>query len=257
MSKEWCEYEIDFLIKNYSINGVVYCSNKLNRSVNSIYLKSNKIGLVLEEKWCEEDDIFLIKNYSKLGIKKCSEILNRSIKSIKARTNKLKIKLINNEELINKFKIKHHDFYDYSLVNYIDSKTKIKIICPNHNKFEQLPYEHLRGKGCPICIESKGEKEIRNILLNKNIKFIPQYKFNDCKNINRLPFDFYLPDYNICIEYHGEQHYKPIKWFGGDKVFSELVKRDKIKLEYCKLNNIKLCTISYRKNIIKFINKIL
>ena len=162
MSKEWCEYEIDFLIKNYSINGVVYCSNKLNRSVNSIYLKSNKIGLVLEEKWCEEDDIFLIKNYSKLGIKKCSEILNRSIKSIKARTNKLKIKLINNEELINKFKIKHHDFYDYSLVNYIDSKTKIKPAT-----FYWRGKKETDSNGIDIIIFSKDksevEKEIKNI----------------------------------------------------------------------------------------------
>ena len=43
-------------------------------------------------------------------------------------------------------------------MNYIDSKTKIKIICPKHNIFEQLPYEHLRGKGCPFCGREKASK---------------------------------------------------------------------------------------------------
>lgn len=245
MANRWTPKEIEFLKNNYNINGGEYCSKILNKTTNSIYIKSFKLGLIIEEKWSETDDYFLIENYSKLGIDGCAKVLNRSFKSIKARTNKLKIKLIKNDVLINKFNLKHQNFYNYSLVNYINSKTKIKIVCPRHNVFEQLPYEHLRGKGCPICGESKGEKEIRNILLNKKINFIPQHKFDDCKNVNKLPFDFYLPDYNICIEYHGEQHYKPIKWFGGDTVFNKLVERDKIKSEYCKLNNIKLFIIPY------------
>ena len=40
-----------------------------------------------------------------------------------------------------------------------------------------------------------------------------------CKNIKTLPFDFYLPDYNTCIEFHGVQHYKPIPYFGGEENF--------------------------------------
>ena len=254
MLNKWNNYEIEFLKKYYSINGAKYCSEILKRSEKSIYMKSFKLGLTIEEKWSINDDIFLSENYSKLGINECAKILNRTIKSIKARTNKLKIKLITSNELINKFKLKHYNFYDYSLVNYNNSKTKIKIICPQHDIFEQLPYEHLRGKGCPICKESKGEKNIRNILLNKNIKFTPQYKFNNCKHINELPFDFYLPDYNICIEYHGEQHYKPINWFGGISVFDKLIKRDKIKEKYCVDNKIKLVIIPYNMDINLIIN---
>ena len=41
--------------------------------------------------------------------------------------------------------------YDYSKVEYVNSKNKIKIICPIHGEFEQLPHSHLRGSGCPKC----------------------------------------------------------------------------------------------------------
>lgn len=56
-----------------------------------------------------------------------------------------------NQEFIKKAKKIHGDKYDYSLVHYINNYTKIKIICPKHGIFEQLPYNHLRGNGCPHC----------------------------------------------------------------------------------------------------------
>ena len=250
----WCENDINYLKKNF-LMGVNHCSEVLNKTPNSIRNKINDLSLTKQNLWSETEDTFLSENYSKLGIDECCKILNRSVKSIKNRCNKLKLKIITNNELINKFNLKHYSLYNYTLVNYVNSKTKIKIICPQHDIFEQLPYEHLRGKGCPICRESKGEKEIRNILLNKNINFISQYKFNDCKNIKTLPFDFYLPDLNTCIEFQGEQHYKPINWFGGIPVFNQLIKRDKIKEKYCLKNEIKLLIIPYNKDIKSIINK--
>ena len=45
----------------------------------------------------------------------------------------------------------HGDKYDYSKVEYIDSHTKVCIICPEHGEFWQIPNSHLRGSGCPIC----------------------------------------------------------------------------------------------------------
>jgi len=253
----WNDNDILFLKENYLNLGINGCAEILCKSISSIQNKLNELSLTNQNIWSEEDDIFLTNNYSKLGINGCAEILNRSTKSIKARTNKLKLKLITNDELINKFIVKHHNFYDYKLVNYINSKIKIKIICPKHGEFEQLANMHLKGQGCPICKESKGEKEIRNYLNNNNITFLPQHKFDDCKYINKLPFDFYLPDLNMCIEFHGQQHYEPIKWFGGQIVFDKLIKRDKIKEDYCIKNNIKLIIIPYRKNIYNIINNIL
>ena len=90
--------------------------------------------------------------------------------------------------------------------------------------------------------KSKGETTIKNILLAKNVSFIQQYCFDNCRNKRPLPFDFYLPNYNLCIEFDGEQHYKP-KF--GMKNFIQTQKHDKIKDEYCKSHNIGLLRIPY------------
>ncbi len=53
-------------------------------------------------------------------------------------------------EVINRFKAKHGDSYDYSLVKYVNRRTKIDIICPKHGIFNQTPDKHYEG-GCPKC----------------------------------------------------------------------------------------------------------
>ena len=154
-----------------------------------------------------------------------------------------------NDDFIKDAILVHGDKYDYSLVNYIKSKSKIKIICPKHGIFEQIPNMHLRNNGCPVCRESKGEKEIRILLISKSIKFIRQFTFKDCKNTLTLPFDFYLPEHNICIEYDGIQHFKPVNTFGGNKGFEKIKINDNIKTNYCFDNEIKLIRIPYNKII--------
>ena len=73
--------------------------------------------------------------------------------------------------------------------------------------------------------------------------------FKGCKSKKLLQFDFYLPKYNILIEYDGIQHYKPVGFFGGKKEFKETQMRDNIKNKYCKDNNINLIRIRYDENI--------
>lgn len=160
-------------------------------------------------------------------------------------------------EFIEKSNIIHNNKYDYSLSEYIRTDIKLKIICPKHGEFEQLANNHLQGYGCPICRESKGEKEIRNYLTENNIKFIGQNKFPDCKYKRLLPFDFYLPDYNICIEFNGKQHYEPIKYFGGGNNFKIQQLKDEIKRKYCEINNIILLIIKYNENIVDELNSCL
>ena len=143
----------------------------------------------------------------------------------------------------------HNNKYNYFLVNYKNAKSKVKIICPIHGEFNQTPDAHLSGKNCSHCNSSKGELIVKELLETKNVKFKQQKRFKDCKDIRPLPFDFYLIDYNICIEYDGEQHFKPIKIFKGNKGFKECQKRDKIKTEYCKNNNIPLLRISYNEDV--------
>lgn len=143
----------------------------------------------------------------------------------------------------------HGDKYDYSKVNFINNRTKVIIICREHGEFKQRPSDHYYGNGCPVCRESRGERNIRKLLTDNNITFETQHKFNDCRNVLPLPFDFYLPELNICIEYNGVQHYKPFEHFGGEEGFKERQRNDKIKMEYCKNNNINLITIKYNQNI--------
>lgn len=144
----------------------------------------------------------------------------------------------------------HNNFFIYDKSIYVSNKTKLIITCPIHGDFEQLPYNHLMGKGCKLCnIKSKGEEFIIKILDNENIKYKRQYTFDKCINnvTNRkLPFDFYLIDKNILLEFDGIQHFKEIEHWGGKTNLSEIKLRDKIKNIFCNENNIKLYRLTYK-----------
>ena len=145
----------------------------------------------------------------------------------------------------------HNDRYDYSLVDYVNNKTEVIIICPKHGQFKQVVSNHLSGSGCLSCKLSKGENKVENYLKDNNIKYIKQKRFKDCKNINTLPFDFYLTTLNICVEYDGIQHFKIVEHFGGAKEFKQRQINDEIKNHYCKSNNIQLLRIKYDEDIFK------
>ena len=103
-----------------------------------------------------------------------------------------------------------------------------------------------RIRSCGCSIESHGEEKTRIFLQSLNINFETQKTFNKCRNPKTnmpLRFDFYLPDCNCCIEYDGEQHFKENSFFRDD--LKEIQKRDNIKTQYCKDNNIKLIRIPY------------
>ena len=154
-----------------------------------------------------------------------------------------------NEEFINLAKKLHNNKYCYSSINYINNYTKINIICYKHGIFRQTPSNHLSGKGCELCNTSKNENLISLFLESKSIKFFRQHRFNDCKLKRKLPFDFYLPEHNICIEFQGRQHYEKIDFFGGTEGFKKQIERDKIKENYCLNNNIKLLKFKYNDNV--------
>jgi len=61
------------------------------------------------------------------------------------------MKKLTTKEFINRAEKIHRNKYDYSLVEYVNTKTKIKIICKKHGIFEQTPNNHLCGKNCPKC----------------------------------------------------------------------------------------------------------
>lgn len=129
---------------------------------------------------------------------------------------------------------------------YKNNKTKIDCVClVDGHKWNPIAGQLVKGIGCPRCNISHGEKAVSIFLKENNIKFEQWYKFDNCRNKNPLPFDFYLPDYNTCIEYDGEYHYKAIGFFGGEEKLKNTQERDAIKTKYCEDNNIKLVRIPY------------
>ena len=112
---------------------------------------------------------------------------------------------------------------------------------------------HTQSCGC--WKESRGEILIATLLEELGISFKREFIFDNCQNPKTnhvLRFDFYLPDYNCCIEYDGIQHYKITGW-SSEKVLKATQERDKIKTSYCMENNIKLIRIPYweKDNITK------
>ncbi len=142
----------------------------------------------------------------------------------------------------------HDNAFDYTECNYIHMHTKVIIICKNNHHFEQEPANHLQGHGCPKCKESRGEKRVRQCLIKHKISFIQEYRIKLGKGYKS--FDFYIPDYNMIIEYNGQQHYIPVD-FGATKPDADLdnLKRnlisDKQKKQYCLDNNIQHVEIKY------------
>lgn len=91
------------------------------------------------------------------------------------------------------------------------------------------------------CKESAGEECIRKFLELNKVEFIQEKRFVDCRDKKPLPFDFYLPQYNLIIEFDGRQHFEEVG-YGNYKI---TVEHDKIKNQYCKDNNICLLRIPY------------
>ena len=110
---------------------------------------------------------------------------------------------------------------------------------------------------------SKYENYIMEILKSAKIKFLKEKTFKDLKN-GLYRFDFYLPDYNLFIEYDGIQHFEPVRFHGdntekNERAFKKIQEYDNIKNNYCKENKINLLRIPYweTKNIEKIINNCL
>ncbi len=151
----------------------------------------------------------------------------------------------NNKDFAEKSNKLHGNSYGYELVEYTKADAKVKIVCKSHGLFMQTPHIHLSGHGCPKCNTSKGEKLVEDWLIEHEISHVREYRFQGCKNTNTLPYDFYLPNENILIEYDGEQHFRAIDYWGGEERFKKQQESDEIKTKYAIDNNIPLLRIKY------------
>jgi hypothetical protein len=133
-------------------------------------------------------------------------------------------------EKLNKFKdssiLIHSNRYDYSLVEYVSTKNKVKIICPEHGVFEQTPEKHIsRKQGCPRC--------------SVNYKISPEEFIEKSKNIHGDKYDYSLCNYKnansnvtiICKEHGNFEQFAKLhmsgsncpKCFGRDKDNNDVI----------------------------------
>ena len=150
-----------------------------------------------------------------------------------------------------------NNYLGYLLLDTAIDKTpsgnhlKALIKCPNpeHKAYWAYWTNILSGYQCSLCyIEdsmSKGERLAESVFKKHNHKYESQKRFDDCRDKLTLPFDFYLPDYNLMVEIMGEQHEHPIDHFGGEEAFKKCIEHDKIKRDYLKKNNISILDIWY------------
>jgi hypothetical protein len=157
------------------------------------------------------------------------------------------------EDFIKKAREVHGNKYDYSKVEYVNNKTKVSIICPEHGEFEQIASYHMCGNGCPKCNLSHLERSVMNYLDEHGITYDYQKRF---KWLGRQSLDFYLPDYNVGIECQGKQHFFPVDYFGGDKEFKNTLERDKRKKALCEKHGIKLLYFGNVPNYDTFLGEV-
>lgn len=228
-------------------------SNSYDHVKNFIEVESNSGCKLLTESY--------INTRQKLDVKcKCGKVFKVSFLHFKT-MNKRQCNECGIEMTIEKTSRTHNEFvelvndlgeHDYSVLSeYKNATTKVLL---KHDVcgccWEVKPYSFINlGSRCPKCNESKGEKNIEQYLKENNIKYKPQYKIDDCRNIKSLPFDFAIfdSDENVksLIEYDGELHYKSIEHFGGDEQLEKQKCNDKIKDIYCENKNIPLLRIPY------------
>ena len=142
--------------------------------------------------------------------------------------------------------------YSYDNVKYVNNNTKVRITCPIHGEFEMIPLNFLKGQGCPKSGRAYRQKETN--LFNILKKVFPSTKiihsYYNAKILGKKEIDIFFPEYNIGIEYQGEQHFKPIDFGGYGKeratqIFEDTQQRDVEKKEICKKNGIKLFYFSH------------
>ena len=123
------------------------------------------------------------------GCNKCANIIKRNSM------------LMDEGKFIKKSKQIHNQKYDYQLVDYKNIRNKVKIECVVHGIFEQKPYVHLRGQGCPKCksIISKPEIEVQDFIKSLGFKI----QCNNRKILNGKELDIFIPSLNKAIEFNG------------------------------------------------------
>lgn len=226
------------------------CKERGYKPVSTIddYNLAGKSKLLFECSLHGVQEITLNAMQSGNGCKKCGRDSQASKRRLSVACVKHKIESVNNNILLNPN-------------DYINNMTKnLKVLCGTCKKrvfitsLEQYTSQYHSRTRCEYCARSQSNSEriIQYYLEYYGYKYIYNYRFKDCRDKRPLPFDFYLPELNIAVEFDGEHHYKPIR---GMKRFIYTKLHDAMKTQYCKWNNIDLLRIPYweRDNIEKIL----
>lgn len=234
-----CIFDINNNKKYSNTENFITKSNKIHKNKYT-YLKSeykhNKEKLIIT---CQNHGDFLQTPHEHLLGRGCKYCSQESMRKKFSRTNNDFIKISKNV---------HNGYYDYSKVEYINTNSKVIITCPKHGDFLQTPKIHIKGSGCSICNQSKGENMVMKFLNENNIKFEIQKTFDNLKGISKkLKFDFFIPNRNICIEFDGRQHFEPFSNIEKSILkFTQTKINDERKNKFCIDNNIKLIRIHFK-----------
>ena len=126
----------DFINKARNVHGDIYDYSLVNYKNNH-----TQVEII-----CKEHGKFLQSPKDHLSGRGCPYCgRERSNEDIKSRM------MLSKDEFIKRANEVHGERYDYSLVNYKDTKTKVEIICKEHGSFFQSPNKHMQGNGCPAC----------------------------------------------------------------------------------------------------------
>lgn len=138
-------------------------------------------------------------------------------------------------EFISKAKSIHGSKYDYSEVNYIHNQSKVKIICPNHGIFEQLPSNHLAGSGCPKCCIENSTMSYDEFIGKAKSIYNDKYDYSD---VNYVNCDTKV---KIKCKTHGifcRTPYRHLRGYGCPVCHHKVSKGQKEIYEYIGLNGV-------------------
>lgn len=255
--KQWAVGRKKFYNKLEEVGGEIQGFYKNAKSKNIISINGIKLNPITVDSFCRQVHKSIINFKNKL--KENGDEFIKFVDLTKGNKLVAKIKTFDgvyvniNTRAYNSWDKGRKNTYEYCeekryrvLSPYIFDKEKMLIdFNCGHNPNWITPSNLKSGFGCPNCKISKGVKKIMEYLEKNNIEFKQEYRFDNCKHKRSLPFDFYIQEYNLCIEFDGKQHFEESNFFGGEESFKLTQKRDKIKNKYCKYNGINLLRIPY------------
>ena len=190
-------------------------------------------------------------DYVKLQCKNCGEIRERSLSDVlrgKGCGCLAKNTLVPQEEFEKEVRELFNGEYEV-IGKYLGRHKKVLIKHSCNFIWGITPSNLLMGKGCPKCFRkaSKGELEIEKLLRENGIQFTKEAPIST--EGKTLYFDFYIPSLETYIEYNGIQHYKPIKFFGGEDQLRVQQYNDSLKRDFCEREGKSLLVIRYDEDI--------